>query len=98
VEADEVSAEINKKPPACFEVFSGKSVDVLDFAVAPARCTPPSGCVANFAQKVMQGQLPLSIRGLRCEGVEQFGRSKTLILLLDDHLPFLDHMHEFHTS
>ena len=34
------------------------------------------GCVANFAQEVVKGQLPLSVEGLSGQGVEQFGRSE----------------------
>src|SRR5262249_13303956 len=52
------------------------------------------GCVANFAQEVAKGQLPLSVEGLRGQGVEQFGRSEALVSLLDYQLPFLDHVHE----
>ncbi len=36
------------------------------------------GFVANFAQKVMTGQLPLSVRRLRGERVELCGRSEAL--------------------
>jgi hypothetical protein len=51
--------------------------------------------VANFTQEVMKRQLPQSVEGLRGQGVEQFGRSETLVPGLDDHLFFLDHVHEF---
>jgi hypothetical protein len=54
--------------------------------------------VANFVQEVVQGQLPLSVEGLRGQGVEQFGRSEALVSLLDHQLPFLDHVHEFDTG
>ena len=37
------------------------------------------GFVANFAQKVMTGQLPLSVRRLSGERVELFGRSEALV-------------------
>jgi hypothetical protein len=44
----------------------------------------------------MQGQLPLSMWGLRGQGVEQFGRSAALFSglhdHLHDHLSFLDHV------
>jgi len=53
------------------------------------------GCVANFAQEVVKGQLPLSVEGLRGQGVEQFGRSEALCSGLHHHLSFLDHVHEF---
>ena len=53
------------------------------------------GCVANFAQEVVKGQLPLSVGGLGGQGVEQFGRSEALVSGLDHHLSFLDHVHEF---
>jgi hypothetical protein len=53
------------------------------------------GCVANFAQEVMQGQLSLSVGRLRGQGVEQFGRSEPLFSGLHHHLSFLDHVHEF---
>ena len=55
------------------------------------------GCVANFAQEVVKGQLPLSVGGLGGQGVEQFGRSEALVSGLDHHLFFLDHVHEFDT-
>ena len=77
----------------------------------PGRCllqtsTPPcgamrlspdasSGFVANFAEKVMTGQLPLSVRRLSGERVELFGRSEALFPSLNHHLFFLDHVHEF---
>ena len=32
-----------------------------------------AGDVANFAEEVMKGQLPLSVGGLAGHGVEQFG-------------------------
>jgi hypothetical protein len=37
----------------------------------------------------VKGQLPLSVEGLRSQGVEQFGRSEALISLLDYQLSFL---------
>ena len=57
-----------------------------------------AGFVANFAQEVMKGQLPLLVRGLSGEGVELFGRSAALCPLLKYQLPFLNHMHEFNTG
>ena len=54
-----------------------------------------SGFVANFAQEVMKGQLPLSVGGLGGQGVELFGRSEALVSGLDHQLSFLDHVHEF---
>ena len=56
---------------------------------------PLSGFVANFAQKVIPGQLPLSVRRLRGERVELFGRSEALFSSLNHHLFFPDHVHEF---
>jgi len=53
------------------------------------------GFVANFAQKVMQGQLPLSVRSIRGERVELFGRSEALCPSLNHHLFFPDHGHDF---
>jgi hypothetical protein len=53
------------------------------------------GFVANFAQQVMTGQLPLSVRRLRGERVELFGRSEALFPSLNHHLFFPDHVHEF---
>ena len=47
-------------------------------------------CVANFAQVVVQGELPLSVERLGGQGVEQFGRSEALVSLFDHQLPFLD--------
>ncbi len=61
------------------------------------KCDVPAyfGFVANFAQKVMTGQLPLSVRRLRGERVELFGRSEALFPSLNHHLFFPDHVHEF---
>ena len=56
------------------------------------------GFVANFAQEVLKGQLPLSAGGLRGEGIELFGRSEAFVSLLDHQLPFLDHVHEFNAD
>jgi hypothetical protein len=53
------------------------------------------GFVANFAQKVMTGQLPLSVRRLGSERIELFGRSEALFPSLNHHLFFPDHVHEF---
>src|SRR5262245_46816742 len=61
---------------------------------APVGRTGP-GFVANFAQEVVKGQLPLFVEGLRGQGVEQFGRSEAFFSSLHSHLSFLDHMHEF---
>ena len=46
----------------------------------------------------MKGQLPLSVGRLRGQGIEQFGRSEVLVSLLDQQLPFLDHVHEFNPN
>ena len=54
-----------------------------------------SGCVANFAQEVMKGQLSRLVGGLRGQGVEQFGRSEAFVSGPDSQLFLLDHMHEF---
>jgi hypothetical protein len=54
-----------------------------------------NGFVANFAQKVMKGQLSLSVRRLSGERVELFGRSEALVPSLNHHLFFPDHVHEF---
>jgi ATP-binding cassette, subfamily B, bacterial len=54
-----------------------------------------AGSVANFAQGAMKGQWLLSRWGLRGQRVEQFGRSAALFPGLNDHLSFLDHVHEF---
>jgi hypothetical protein len=43
----------------------------------------PKGFVANFAQEVMQGQLPPSVGSLGGQRVELFGRSEALVSLLD---------------
>ena len=60
-------------------------------------CLPgwPGGFVAIFAQEVEKGQWPLSVEGLRGQGVEQFGRSEAFVSSLHYHLSFLDHVHEF---
>jgi hypothetical protein len=54
--------------------------------------------VANFGQEVVKGQLPLSMEGLRGQGVEQFGRSAALSAGLHHHLSFLDHVHELNPN
>ena len=54
-----------------------------------------NGFVANFAQKVMTGQLPLSVRRLSGERVELFGRSEALFPSLNHQLFFPDHVHKF---
>src|SRR5215470_17312245 len=43
----------------------------------------------------MKGQLPLSVGGLRSQGVEPCGRSETFVSGLHHHLSFLDHGPEF---
>gem|GEM_PF-3333747 len=65
--------------------------------LAPAGALPLQAArfVANFAQEVMKGQLPLSVGRLGGQGVEQFGRSEPLVSGLEYHLFFLDHVHEF---
>src|SRR5262245_8967491 len=84
-----------------------------NFAVSPKKPialeSPPSsterakpqawidGFVATFAQEVVKEQLPLSAGGLGGQGVEQFGRSKALVSLLNHQLSFPDHVHEFYT-
>ena len=54
-----------------------------------------SGFVANFARKVMTGQLPVPVRRLRGERVELFDRSEAPFPSLNHHLFFPDHVHEF---
>jgi hypothetical protein len=54
----------------------------------------PAGFVANFAQEIVKGQLPLSVGRLRGQGVEQFGGSAALVSSLHPHLSFLEHVHE----
>jgi hypothetical protein len=56
------------------------------------------GCVANFAQKVVKGHLPLSVGRLGGQGVEQFGRSEALVSVLHPHLSLLDHVHELNPN
>ncbi len=65
-------------------------------AVCPVR--PRMGCVANFTQEVMKGQLPLSVRRLSGQGIELCGRSEALVSSFNHHLSFLDHVHELNTS
>jgi hypothetical protein len=45
--------------------------------------------------KVMKGQLPWSVEGLRGQGIELFSRSEAFFSGLHHHLSFLDHVHEF---
>ena len=52
------------------------------------------GSVANFAQEVLQGQLPLSVRGLRGQGIELFSRGEALLDSVFQ-LPFAQHVHQF---
>jgi hypothetical protein len=59
--------------------------------------SPDSGCVANFAQEAVKGQVPLSVEGLGGQGVEQCSRSAALVSGLHHQLSFLDHVHEFNT-
>ena len=61
----------------------------------PNRRSEENGCVANFAQEVVKGQLPLSVGELGGQRVEPFGRCAALASLCDHHLSFLDHVHEF---
>src|SRR5215467_14167183 len=76
-------------------VSHGHSQGVSTMSVIPIQ---EKGFVANFAQKVMKGQLPLSVRRLSGQRVEQFGRSEALFPDLNDHLSFLDHVHEFDSN
>jgi hypothetical protein len=57
-----------------------------------------SGCVANFGQEAVKGQLPLSVEELSGQCVEQFGRSAALFSGLYPHLSFLDHGHELNPN
>ena len=50
------------------------------------------GCVANFAQEVMKGQLSLLVEGLRGQSVELFGRSEAFVSGPDYQLFLLDHV------
>jgi hypothetical protein len=45
----------------------------------------------NFAQEVLKGQLPPSVRGLRGQGVELCGCSEALLHALGK-LPFAQHV------
>jgi hypothetical protein len=45
-------------------------------------------------QEVLKGQLPLSVRGLRGQGVELFGRGEALLDPVFQ-LPFAPHVHQF---
>ena len=80
-----------------YRTFGCKHCTAVHEYVALARCGDrmcPEGCVANFAQEVVKGQLPLSEGRLSGQGVEQFGRSEALVSGLHPHLSFLDHVHE----
>ena len=75
----------------CVYISPGCSLLRVRGPTAPAPSSgTQKGCVANFAQEVVKGQLPLSGWGLDGQGVEQFGRSEALVSLLDHQLPFLD--------
>ena len=80
------------------EQLGFESVLAGDHIVLPTDGTTQYGFVANFAQEVEKGQLPLSVGELRGQGVEQFGRSAAFVFLLDHQLSLLDHMHEFDTD
>jgi hypothetical protein len=54
--------------------------------------------VANFAQEVVKGQLPLCVEELSGQGVEQCGRSAALVSGLHPHLSFLNHVHEINPN
>ena len=56
------------------------------------------GYVANFAYEVVKEQWSLSAGGLGGQGVEQFGRSETLVSVLHPHLSLLDHVHELNPN
>src|SRR5262252_163419 len=75
-------------------------VDEVDQVVVlkPEQCSGCQGFVANFAQKVEKGQLPLTVKGLSSQGVEQLGRSEAFVFSLHDHLSFLDHVHELNPN
>ena len=64
-------------------------------AAHPVTLEGDGGVVANFVQKVIPGQLPLSVRRLRGERAELFGRSEALFPSRNHHLFFPDHVHEF---
>src|SRR5215468_10857567 len=61
----------------------------FDIAVPRARDGSFEGYVANFAYEVVKGQESLSAGRLGGQGVEQFGRSETLVSGLDPQLFFL---------
>jgi hypothetical protein len=42
----------------------------------------------------MKGEWPLSVWGLRGEGVEVFGHREALVSGIHHQLPFLEHVHE----
>src|SRR5262252_3615188 len=73
--------------------FWGRTMTGL--ALAGALPLQAARCVANFARKVMTGQLPVPVRRLRGERVELFDRSEALFPSLNHHLFFPDHVHEF---
>jgi hypothetical protein len=61
--------------------------------LAPAGALPLQAArsVANFAQEVMKGQLPLAMWGLGSQGVELFSRSKAFVSGLHLNLSRLNH-------
>jgi hypothetical protein len=61
---------------------------------AVAHDRAPEGSVANFAQEVLKGQLPLSVRGLCGQGGELFGRGEALLDSVFQ-LLFSQHVHQF---
>ena len=81
-------------------VTAGLMVELkTNLSACPAASAMSSliGCVANFAQEVMKGELPLSMWGLSGEGVELFGRCEALVSSLHHQLLFLDHVHELNS-
>ncbi len=71
------------------------TVRIWEVALGEIRtCT---GFVANFAQEVLKGQLPLSRRGLSGQGVELFGCGEALLNSVCK-LPFSQHVHKFNTG
>ena len=55
----------------------------------------PEGCVANFAQEVVKGQLTLLVALLCSQRIELFSRCEAFFPGFPLHLSLLEHVHQF---
>jgi hypothetical protein len=86
-------AQILHGNTACTHLRHLTKLQVTASAYCQARMKLPRLC-RKFCAGGHEGQLSLSVGGLRGQGVEQFGRSEALVSSLDPQLFLFDHMHE----